>query len=100
MKGRDELAVAEVLTDRGKGSTSKDRYVGVVKQTLRDLLGDSAASAAIYHLGGDGALQDPEAFEKGLKAFFGPGAETIMKVIQKNLRLHQEAEEMEKRSNN
>lgn len=71
-------------------------FFEVVKQTLKDILGDSAASATIYHLGGDKTLQDPKAFEKRLKALFGLGAETIMKAIQKNLQSHQEAMGMEK----
>ena len=82
MKGS---AVIKDFADKVARLTSKANFAEVVRQSLNEILGESAASAVIYHLGGTEALLDPEVFEERLKAIFGVGAKIILERIRKNL---------------
>ena len=52
----------------------------VAKRSLKELLGESAASAIIYYLGEE-ALRDPEIFVEKLRALLGEGADIVLKYI-------------------
>lgn len=71
--------------------TSKVNFSEEARRSLNMLLGEDAASAIIYHIGGVETLENPEAFEKKLKALLGAGAEIILKHILENMRTTSEA---------
>jgi len=77
--------MTEDFTDKVALLASKDNFVSAIKQSLNEIIGESATSIIIHHLGGAEVLQDPKVFEERLKAIFGAGAEIILKRILKNL---------------
>ncbi len=77
--------MTERFADRVARLASKVDCAEAVKQSLNQVLGESAASSTIYYLGGAKALREPKIFEEKLRVMFGMGAEIIMKHILKNL---------------
>ncbi len=53
---------------------------------MTDLLGESATSAILYHIGGNEALKDPDIFGRRLESILGEGADVILDHIIKNLK--------------
>jgi hypothetical protein len=78
------LTMIEAFANKIVHLTSKEKHTRVVQQTLKEVLGDTATSATIYYLGLM-VLRDIKTLEYGLKTLFGPGAETILKKVLKNL---------------
>ncbi|MFQ6134908.1 MAG: hypothetical protein ACE5KU_03720 [Nitrososphaerales archaeon] len=84
--------MAEDFADKVSRLAPKDDFVKVARQSLNEVLGESAASAVIYHLGVKES-EDPKVFEERLRAIFGIGADTILKRILEKLRISSEGEE-------
>ena len=63
----------------------KANFVDIVRESMKSVLGNTGTQAAIYHLGGEAAMQDPTKFVDNLKSVFDVGAETILQEILKNL---------------
>jgi len=80
-----EGAVAEDFAGEVARLASKAHLAEVIKQSLNELLGEPAASAVVYHLGGYEALQNPEVFEGKLRDLFGTGANLILRYILRKM---------------
>ena len=66
-------------------ATSNAEFAELVRQSLKELLGESAASAVLYHIGAE-ALQDPNLFEEKLRDIFGVGSSVIMEYLLKKMK--------------
>lgn len=76
--------MTEDLPDRITRLALKTRFAEVAEQSLNELLGESGATAAIYHMGAR-TLQNPQVFEEKIKVIFGLGAEIILEHILGNM---------------
>ncbi|MCL4436167.1 MAG: response regulator [Thaumarchaeota archaeon] len=57
-----------------------------ITQSLNAVLGESATSATIYHMGGEESLRDPTVFAEKLRTIFEQeGAEAILKYIRERI---------------
>ena len=56
-------------------------FADIAERSLKELLGESSAKAAIYHMGGSEILRDPRALQKGIDAIFGPQAYIVLEHI-------------------
>lgn len=77
--------MAEGFADRVERLVSKAEFAEAVKQVMGDVLGETGAKAAIYHLGGEKVLREPRLFERRLREVFGAGAEIILEHIVRKL---------------
>lgn len=57
-------------------------FEDVALQTLREIFGEENTQILIFHMGGEAILNDPEMFEKKLRAIFKDGADLILSHIK------------------
>ncbi len=70
-------------------STAEEKYELIVRtsiaDSLRNLLGESAATATLYHLQFPSSTDSPKVFSEKLRSLFKGGAEIIERIIVKEL---------------
>jgi len=71
------------------GSLPDGDFAKLAKSCMNELLGESISLAIVYHLGGSDVLHNPKVFESKLQNTFGPGADTILNYIYRNLETKQ-----------
>ena len=77
--------MTEDFEDKLIQAALKAQFGQVVEKSLREILGESGARAAIYHLGSEN-LQNPQLFEERLKVIFGEGSTIIFEHILRNMK--------------
>jgi len=73
------------FADRVARLARKADLAEVAKQSLEEIMGESAASAVTHHLGGAEVLRDPVALERSLKNLLGIGAEIVFRIHPEEL---------------
>ncbi len=73
--------MAQDFTCRARQLALESYFAMIAEQGLKELLGESGASALLYHIGGTEILKDPAVLESGVRAIFGPGSEIILGYI-------------------
>ncbi len=81
--------LSEAHAEAKRLTTAEEKYYLMLRtsiaDSLRNLLGESAATATLYHLQFPSSIDSPKAFSEKLRSLFKGGAETIERIIVKEL---------------
>ncbi len=86
---RAKVGLSEAHVEASRLKTAEENYDLIVRTSiadgLRNLLGESAATATLYHLQFPSSTESPKVLSEKLRSLFRDGAEIIERIIVKEL---------------